>query len=444
MASAQKSNAKPSSQSGPVVIGLSAKGLRNITHQVNDFTFVVGPQRYQCPTFVAEFLSPRISESRLIDVTVHELSIPVDDSGGVFGQVLSLGRGCDVPVTHENCDVIERICCELGNSELFEILFPELDAEQSIENVLHRLAFLSSMKCNVSGEIDFISSHFYEITNPIEALKSLQPSVIFEVISNSKLKIATEDLLYDFVASIVEANSELSPLFEFIRFEYVSTSKFIEFYGLILRSFEYLSRSLWQNLGSRLSYPISASTSNGRVFERPPPRGKEFTPSSSSCLNGIVAHLTRECGGNVHTHNVVSVTASSSQYGDVGQIADLQSDASFYTRNSRGSWICYDFKTRKVKVTHYTIRSFHGWGIGSGYAHPMNWVVEGSIDGNSWIELDRRENNHDLNGLNITRTFAMAQSQVIRMIRLRQTGPEHNGTYYLCLSSLEIFGSLID
>jgi hypothetical protein len=115
-------------------------------------------------------------------------------------------------------------------------LLQELDAELSIETVLDRLVSLSQMRCNVSSKIDFISSHFYDIKDPIVALKPVHSSVIFEIISDPKLKITTEDLLCDFVASTVEINSEFSPLFEFIRFEHVSTSKFIEFYELISES----------------------------------------------------------------------------------------------------------------------------------------------------------------------------------------------------------------
>jgi hypothetical protein len=43
-----------------VEISLSAKGFRNLPRNVyqNDFAFIVGQNRYYCPSFIASLLSP--------------------------------------------------------------------------------------------------------------------------------------------------------------------------------------------------------------------------------------------------------------------------------------------------------------------------------------------------------------------------------------------------
>jgi hypothetical protein len=68
-------------------VGLSAKGLANIPRRVDDFTFLVGSRRYHCPSLIAEFLSPRVSELHGIDDTVREFCVEVDaeDARDVFG-----------------------------------------------------------------------------------------------------------------------------------------------------------------------------------------------------------------------------------------------------------------------------------------------------------------------------------------------------------------------
>jgi hypothetical protein len=69
-----------------------------------------------------------------------------------------------------------------------------------------------------------------------------------------------------------------------------------------------------------------------------------------------------------------------------------------------------------------------------------SWAVEGSDDGASWTEIDRRENNSDLNGERDVKTFAICQSRSFGRIRLFQTGPNHRGNNCLILSAFELFG----
>jgi hypothetical protein len=50
-------------------------------------------------------------------------------------------------------------------------------------------------------------------------------------------------------------------------------------------------------------------------------------------------------------------------------------------------------------VTHYTIRT------GNELCHPKSWVVEVSVDGENWAEIDHKENFNELNGKSRTRIF---------------------------------------
>ena len=159
-------------------------------------------------------------------------------------------------------------------------------------------------------------------------------------------------------------------------------------------------------------------------------------------LNGIIAQLTRECGGNIHQKGVVEVTASGN-WGDdqskVEHVVELGTNSRLATTMVSDSWIRYDFKDRRVAPTSYSIRSHD-------VAYPRSWVLEVSSDGNdgSWQIVDRRDNNFDLNVSHVTRNFAISNrpSGSFRFIRLRQTGPNHRGDGVLESTSLEIFGTL--
>jgi hypothetical protein len=172
--------------------------------------------------------------------------------------------------------------------------------------------------------------------------------------------------------------------------------------------------------------------------------------------DAIIAHLTKECGGNVHTCHVVDVTSGS--YEKVTQrnrspaknAADLETSSDFcsdcrdmteaipYTKNN---WVCYDFKERRIVPTHYTIRTFE---CGSGCSHLKSWVLETSLDGESWREVSREEDNNQLNGEYFTGTFAVAGGGECRFIRLVNIGRNHKGSDKLKITAWEIFGSLLE
>jgi hypothetical protein len=70
--------------------------------------------------------------------------------------------------------------------------------------------------------------------------------------------------------------------------------------------------------------------------------------------------------------------------------------------------------------------------------------IEGLIGGSNWIEIDRRDNNNDLNGKNISRQFAISHPDEFQMIRLRQTGKNHAGSDCLIFSAFELFGTFLE
>jgi hypothetical protein len=158
-------------------------------------------------------------------------------------------------------------------------------------------------------------------------------------------------------------------------------------------------------------------------------------------MNWIQKHYK----ANPHDAHVVEVTGNGcldpDRFGPKN-VADVEGKTVFVSLNAPNQWISYDFKTHRVKLTHYAIRSrFDGI---KGSNNPKNWVVEGSEDGSHWIMLDSKCDNHDLNGGNITKVWDVHSNTLFRCVRLRQTAVAHSGKLYLVISSFELFGSLID
>jgi hypothetical protein len=170
--------------------------------------------------------------------------------------------------------------------------------------------------------------------------------------------------------------------------------------------------------------------------------------------DGIIAHLTRKCRGNVHDNKVVEATSSepfddgpSSAARNLAAMGDKTLfNSAFRQRaddiaHTRNNWVCYDFKQTTIVPSHYAIRTN---GNGPGHAHMKSWLIETSADGENWLEIDQRGNTADLNGESLTGTFAVAHCDVCRFIRLVNIGRNHYGDDCLCISAWEIFGAILE
>jgi hypothetical protein len=135
------------------------------------------------------------------------------------------------------------------------------------------------------------------------------------------------------------------------------------------------------------------------VPPRQAPKGslRHFAPHD--LLDGIVAYLTAECGGNIHDQDIVRVTSSGDRMNKRSYAAknmvDLRADTIFASpyrgkteamTHGWNHWICYEFRRHIIIPTHYSIRSFLD---GAPYCPNLkSWILEVSIDGEHWEELD--------------------------------------------------------
>lgn len=160
-------------------------------------------------------------------------------------------------------------------------------------------------------------------------------------------------------------------------------------------------------------------------------------------FRGIIHQMTEECGGNVADKGRVNVTSSYCWNGNIPKYAvDLDNNQTcFISGNEKNSWLKYDFISRKVRPSYYSIRSTNS---SKGSHHPMNWVIEGSnYDSNDWIILDTRSNITSLDDSCASQIFSIQKTDTFyRYLRIRQTGVNSTNYYYLEISALEYFGAI--
>jgi hypothetical protein len=156
----------------------------------------------------------------------------------------------------------------------------------------------------------------------------------------------------------------------------------------------------------------------------------------------MIDYLTKVCGGNVHDRGIVTVI-SLTGCDRVKQAVALEGDDYYCSESKPDQWICYDFHDMRVTPRGYLIRTNGG---GTNGAHLRSWVIDGTTDSEvtGWAEIDRRENNSDLNGVMFHACFPIFKTsdKSYRYIRLRMTGPTHTNNHYLYILGFELFGEL--
>jgi hypothetical protein len=263
--------------------------------------------------------------------------------------------------------------------------------------------------------------------------------VLQQVLSCEKLRIESEESIYEIVSKRISSDVRYFDLLGLIRFEFVSQDCFREYLELVSNSFQYFTFSHWIALPSRLLPPVESKSSNDHLAVRNLPF------ESSSPLAGIIGYLTSRCDGNVHDRGVMNITAHRSGSDNLiyspQNVADFGINLVFHSVNEQNQSICLDFKDIKIRSTHYSVRMYSG---GPDSCHLKNWVIEGSTDGKSWNEINRRENNTDLNSSRAIKTFKVSKVGTFRMIRLRQIGLNHQNDNFLIFTAFELFESLIN
>lgn len=271
-------------------------------------------------------------------------------------------------------------------------------------------------------------------------MKTLSHSTIHSIISSSKLKLESEDSLLDFIDEIFSSSNNdgsesesIYDLYEVIEFNGLSESKFQEIIERIDPN--YMTVKMWRSLKNCFYANYSETKIKKERYT------KILNDNSVKKFEGIIRQLTIKCSGNVDDKNCVKITSSSiySNSYQAKNAADLDSNNYFHSASEQYSWIKYDFRDKKVCLTHYTIKNGLSYDSNSS---PKSWVLEGSNNEGDWVELDSQTNNSIfLPNNSVLHTLQIKKTnKYFQYLRIRSTGPNNNNCNYLAIESLEYFG----
>jgi hypothetical protein len=115
-------------------------------------------------------------------------------------------------------------------------------------------------------EIEFCSSHFYEID--LKSIISIPFEIISNIISEESLRLKDEESLFEIISSNQNEDSRFFSLFEYVRLEYLSTKSIESLIELSDASFDFLTFPIWQSLRHRFSLSVSIHCSTDRFQKR--------------------------------------------------------------------------------------------------------------------------------------------------------------------------------
>ena len=311
---------------------------------------------------------------------------------------------------------------------------------------------MTNRKEDLSSIYNFISSNFYQIDK--KKFEKIPNSIILSIISNPNLKLESEDSFLDFIFDIFSSKEEKSCIVDFLEnvvIKNLSDEKFCQLIHEVDHSA--MTGGLWRRIVVRFGDDsLNEADDNNRYCTSKVREGDVkcflYSGQEADAFHGIIDNLTKEAGGNVHDKGAVEITESSfRKAGEAGKAsADFENVKSyFFSRNVEGSWIQHDFRDKKIRPTHYSIRSTP---FGKGNSHFLSWVVEGSNTAcqNEWKILDRRNNVTELDDGSVVRTFEIQENlgnnEFYQYIRLRQVGRTSISNFHLGISALEYFGSI--
>lgn len=191
---------------------------------------------------------------------------------------------------------------------------------------------------------------------------------------------------------------------------------------------------------------LSSLQKEAKVTESPTSKKSDKLILSKSFqseqFQGIFFELAKFHKGNINDKGIIITTGNRDEdAGTFSSLVDYGYNGVNYTSESDpNSFICFDFKTHKIAVSAYSIKSAN-----QRIANFLvSWVLEGSNDKIDWINIDSHSNDRCLCSKSKSCTFNIQDKSAIdqryRYIQLRMTGKSPRNNFVFTIANIEFFG----
>jgi hypothetical protein len=424
------------------VIGqLTADGLSNIVLRQPDFAFVFDGDEVRCSRFHAQFISPTVCSLMQNDPTIDRLDLEFQTQHKsviqlFLSQLLDGGR-IDFPVS--DISVLADFVQFLGNRELLELFAKGRSDPVDESNVVQRLKLFPT-----EPDISFFATRFSSVCEQ-PAIDTLSFELISRILSDSELRLESEDSLFRFIESLCSKNDAYRDLIEYVEAQYLSEMCISDYISFV--DPDRLSRGTWLSICRRLSLPVSPSTVNPRLnvsIAKVPT--VTFGGDQSSMFRGIFDKLREECKGNPHLCGKVKVSANDERSDRTFQVHDL-----IWSSDKSGKWwgthstdiehfIKFEFPSSRICPSGYSLKAHSSiWTSGSLI---RSWRFEGSNDDSRWTTLDTQTDSDAIAGTDKEAFFPISSTEAYRFLRIMTRSPTSSGNHQFSMQQIELFGQI--
>jgi hypothetical protein len=248
----------------PFKLSLTAQGLKTIFFGSPNapFDFIVGDETHTIPSFVADFLSPKIAALRKAEpgLDYYELGTSVPEK--IFPLFLSLGRGEDIEVTQANLIYIALIAEELQNREIRDILAQRLPQGAKGEDVYARVQFVEACGEDATTELDYISTHWSEIPPAVTEL--ISTAHMAKIAAHQGFTVKDPDKFFEFLIARITNDPANITLLEFIDFTSLNEASMKKFVEIGTAHLESLNPRIWEKIFERLKQAVNPPANRNR------------------------------------------------------------------------------------------------------------------------------------------------------------------------------------
>lgn len=221
-----------------------------------DFSFIVNGKEYKTNHLVSDILSPKICKMHNNDPTLDTFIINTK-SVGDFSTILKLIKGNQIDIPKSETNFIFEVFQILGYDSIDYIQsennFSEITADNVFSHVQYHEQYAQFFSQNLAQEIEFISSNFSELSKK-EELSTLSVETLEAIFSSESLQLNSEDQLLRVINKLYSKSHSYYPLFEYIKFNFLSTKAIQEFIEIF--DTNDLTKMTWNQICNRLKCEV--------------------------------------------------------------------------------------------------------------------------------------------------------------------------------------------
>lgn len=287
-------------------IHLDTSSILNVPlYSYDEFIFLVNGEEFKTSRIISDLLSPKICQMHLSDPTYNTFSFNTCHIGN-FSFILDLLNFKQIDIPDSDLQFIMEVI-EILENESIKIVDSEKSVLLTFDNVFQlikdHLHFPKFFSKRILDEIDFISSHLFELpTEKEDELISLDQIIIEKILRNQLLKIESEDHLISLINRMYMKDQSNSILYEFVNFRCVSEAKIDEFIEIF--NYNDLTKEVWDSF-SKISKKERKEEKESDQYKQ---IKKEFLYEKKHEFKGIINFLKEKSNSDIDKFLTITST----------------------------------------------------------------------------------------------------------------------------------------